>query len=238
MEPLKTTVTDYWSQRVEQFSALRLQELQDEKHLLWLEELEQRLPHRGPLKILDIGTGTGFFAFLLAARGHQVTGIDLTPEMIQEAKRVSGLLGISAEFFVMDGENPTFPAGSFDGIVTRNLTWNLPHLPRAYAKWHQLLKPGGVLINFDADYCRESDAATLPANHAHKGIGAELMRNYAHMKDMLRPTQQPRPNWDEALLRSAGFRGISIDREIWHRIYRKQDQFYNPTPIFAITAYA
>lgn len=238
MEPLKTTITDYWSQRVEQFSALRFQELQDEKHLLWLKELEQRLPNKSPLKILDIGTGTGFFAFLLAARGHNVTGIDLTPEMIQEAKRVSGLLGISAEFFVMDGENPTFPAGSFDVIVTRNLTWNLPHLAGAYAKWHELLKPGGVLVNFDADYCRESDAVPLPANHAHKGISAGLMQEYQHMKAVLRPTQQPRPKWDVELLRSAGFHGISIDREIWRRIYRKMDQFYNPTPIFAITAYA
>ena len=155
MEYIKEKIVHYWSKRVENFSNLRIQELEGEKHLLWLSELKRYLPDRTGLKILDIGTGTGFLAFLLAAEGHHLTGIDLTEDMIQEAKRLSRVLELPAQFYVMDGENPDFPDGSFDAVITRNLTWSLPHLAQAYAQWRKLLKPQGVLINFDADYCRE-----------------------------------------------------------------------------------
>jgi hypothetical protein len=52
----------------------------------------------------------------------------------------------------------------------------------------------------------------------------------------MRELQQPRPNWDMALLAGAGYRDRRVDRECWHRIYREIDKFYNPTPIFCITA--
>ena len=52
-----------------------------------MREFRRYLPQGRPLRILDVGTGTGFFAFLLAAEGHCVTGIDLTPGMVEEARR-------------------------------------------------------------------------------------------------------------------------------------------------------
>lgn len=238
MEAIKKDMTRYWSRRVEKFSALRRRELDSEKHRRWLDELLCRLPAGRPLSILDIGTGTGFFALLLAGCGHSVTGIDLTPGMIAEAERTAGSLHIPADFRVMDAENPDFPAHSFDAVVTRKLTWTLPHLPLAYRRWHELLKPGGVLINFDADYCRERQGAPLPAHHAHEDIGAGLMEEYTRMKEALRPMQSPRPQWDVSLLADAGFDNISVDTGIWQRIYREIDEFYDPTPGFAITATA
>ena len=84
MEAIKKDMTRYWSQRVEKFSALRCREMDSEKYGRWLDELTRRLPAGRKLNILDIGTGTGFFAFLLAQRGHTVTGIDLTPSMVAE----------------------------------------------------------------------------------------------------------------------------------------------------------
>ena len=238
MEAIKKDMTRYWSQRVEKFSALRCREMDSEKYGRWLDELTRRLPAGRKLNILDIGTGTGFFAFLLAQRGHTVTGIDLTPSMVAEAERMAELLHISVDFRVMDAEEPDFPAHSFDAIVTRKLTWTLPHLSLAYRRWHALLKPGGRLINFDADYCREDVPASLPARHAHQGIGTALMEEYARMKETLRPMQNPRPQWDVNLLADADFDNISVDTGVWQRIYREIDEFYDPTPGFAITATA
>ena len=43
-------------------------------------------------------------------------------------------------------------SNSFDVIVTRNVTWNLPRPDLAYREWLRVLKPGGVLYNFDADW--------------------------------------------------------------------------------------
>ena len=82
MERIKHRVTHYWSHRAEGFETQRLREFDSEKRERWLTEFRRYLPEGRVLSILDIGTGTGFFACLLAAEGHETTGIDLTPEMI------------------------------------------------------------------------------------------------------------------------------------------------------------
>lgn len=238
MENIKRRITAYWTQRVEGFSRLRRRELSGEKGRLWSEELDRYLPADSGLKILDVGTGTGFFSLLLAEKGHQVTGIDLTPSMIHEARQMADKLELAADFLIMDAEEPLFEPRSFDVIVSRNLTWTLPHLGQAYTCWHGLLRPGGLLLNFDADYCREKAADALPVTHAHQGISAELVLEYERMKDVLRPVQQPRPYWDLELLEQAGFCNIAVDTGVWERIYGDVDEFFNPTPIFAISAVA
>ena len=138
----------------------------------------------------------------------------------------------------MDGEAPELPPHVFDVIVTRKLTWTLPHLDLAYRNWHRLLKPGGVLVNFDADYCREKEERPLPAHHAHQDIAAELLGEYESMKAQLRPMQRPRPQWDAELLRAAGFHDVTVDFGVWGRVYQEIDEFYDPTPGFAVSAIA
>jgi SAM-dependent methyltransferase len=214
-----------------------MKEFSGKMHERWMAEFQKHLPMDKPLRILDLGTGTGFFCFLLGAEGHQVTGIDLTKDMILHARQSADVLKIPVDFCVMDAEKPDFAPGSFDALVTRNLTWGLPHLPEAYRNWFDLLKPGGVLINFDADYCREKKAEALPENHAHKGIAPELSQEYENFKNALRPVQQPRPQWDVQLLLEAGFQTVTVDTGVWKRIYQDFDEFYNPTPIFTIVAH-
>lgn len=238
MEAIKGMMTSYWAERADTFSELRAREYQGYKRKLWTSELLRYLPENKKLNILDIGTGTGYFCFILGEYGHQMTGIDLTPEMIEDAKRTSSAIGIPAEFYVMDAEDPQLEPHSFDAIVTRNLTWQLPDMEKAYKKWHGLLKPGGILINFDADYCREHITEPLPENHAHKNVSAKLTQDYERMKEYLRHCQQPRPQWDVTLLEKAGFQEIVVDTDVWKRIYAEKDEFYNPTPIFTITARA
>ena len=104
-------------------------------------------PRGRTLRVLDVGTGTGFFACLLAAEGHEATGIDLTPDMIAHAGHMAAVLGQDVRFLLMDAEEPDFEDESFDVLVTRNLTWTLPHIEKAYREWFRILKPGGVLLN-------------------------------------------------------------------------------------------
>lgn len=233
---LQDQITRYWTQRSSAFAAQRRRELAGEKHAQWLAELNRFIPAGGGWDILDLGTGSGFFAFLLADQGHRVTGIDLTPAMIEEARRTGAALGSKARFAVMDAVHPDFAPGSFDALVTRNLTWTLPDLPQAYRNWFGLLKPGGLLLNFDADYCHEQSPAALPANHAHKNIAPDLWAEYEQIKADLRPGQQLRPAWDMALLRRAGFEQVQADDKAGTRIYTRPDEFYNPTPMFLLSA--
>ena len=240
MEPIKQRITNYWSNRAEGFKEQRIREFKNEKHARYAAELRRYLPDKRPLRVLDLGTGTGFFAFVFAERGHRAVGIDLTPDMIDCARETAKILGIEAEFHIMDAEQPSFPPESFDVLVTRNLTWTLPHLEEAYRAWYKLLAPGGVLINFDADYCRafESDEEVeLPENHAHKLVDSALLAENEAITMEVGAYQMARPQWDVQLLIEAGFEKVTIDTGVYRRIYAEIDEFYNPTPIFVIAAY-
>ena len=239
MKNLKDRIKNYWTRRVPSFLRQRLREFESEKRGLWLTEIARWLPKGKPLRILDVGTGTGFLACLLAAEGHTVTGIDLTAEMVAHAEQFAKTVDVPAQFRVMDAESPDFPPESFDAIVTRNLTWTLPDLEKAYRAWHGLLAKGGTLINFDADYCHEfsdaEDVALLP-NHAHKTIPADLIEENDEITMEMCAYQERRPEWDLRLLLDAGFSRVTVDAGVWKRVYAEPDEFYNPTPIFTIAA--
>ena len=239
MEEIKHRVVHYWSHRAEGFETQRLREYESEKKERWLAEFRRFLPDGRPLRILDVGTGTGFFACLLAAEGHETVGIDLTPEMIDHAGHMASVLGINARFELMDAESPEFEPESFDALVTRNLTWTLPHIEKAYKAWYQLLKPGGVLINFDADYSAalEDDEQELPENHAHKLVPAYMQAENDAITMEVGAWHKARPQWDVQLLIEAGFERIMVDMGVYQRIYSEVDEFYNPTPIFTIAAF-
>ena len=143
MEPIKHRVTHYWSNRAEGFEAQRLREYDSEKRERWLAEFRRYLPVGRPLRILDIGTGTGFFACILAAEGHETTGIDLTPKMIEvaKAKNIPG-----AEFVVGDCENLPFEANSFDAVICCESFHHYPNVQDFFNSVYRVLKPGGRLI--------------------------------------------------------------------------------------------
>ena len=68
MELIKHRVTHYWSHRADGFEVQRLREFESEKKERWLMEFRKYLPQGKPLRVLDIGTGTGFFACILAGQ--------------------------------------------------------------------------------------------------------------------------------------------------------------------------
>ena len=199
--------------------------------------MEKFLPDR-PLKILDVGCGAGFFSILLAKKGHEVTGIDLTPDMIVHSRELAQEEGVNCTFEVMDAENPDFGDETFDVIVSRNLTWTLPDAAKAYKEWLRVLKKGGILLNVDANYGKDdfADTSNLPANHAHFTVGDAMMQECEEIKRQLPISSYIRPAWDVETLGNLGVSNFRIDLGISSRIYTKIDEFYNPTPLFLICA--
>ena len=190
------------------------------------------------LQILDIGTGTGYFAILLSQIGHQVTGIDLTDAMLKEARDNAALYQVHPTFQQMDAQKLAFLDQSFDVVISRNLTWTLPDAEHAYQEWFRVLKPGGVMINLDANYGAAdfADTADLPENHAHHQIQDDLMQECEDIKRQLPISSFLRPAWDLETLGRMGVEEFSFDLGISKRIYIEKDEFYNPTPMFLIFA--
>ncbi|AGP31844.1 class I SAM-dependent methyltransferase [Corynebacterium terpenotabidum] len=100
----------------------------------------------GPLDILDVGTGSGYLATLLAEAGHRVTGIDHSPGMIAVAQASSS----PAHFSLGDAHAPGLPEASVDAVVNRYVLWTLPDPVAAASAWRRALRPGGVVVAVDA----------------------------------------------------------------------------------------
>ena len=152
MEHLNQRIENYWDERSKNFSKTRRLELDGVDGVAWRNILQKNLPADKKLKILDVGTGAGFFAAILSKLGHKVIGIDMSTKMLSEAKKNLRELKLSAEFKRMNAQALDFKDETFDAIVTRNLTWTLPDVKAAYREWRRVLKIGGVLMNFDSDY--------------------------------------------------------------------------------------
>ena len=183
----KEQIVHYWEKRSESFLEQRRSELANPIAKRWMKEIEKQIPAGRRLKILDVGCGAGFFSILLAKEGHEVFGIDLTPEMIENAIQLAEEENADCCFQVMDAENPMFADETFDVVISRNLTWTLPNAEHAYGEWMRVLKTGGVLLNFDANYGKEDVADTkgLPEAHAHFKVGNEMLEECERIKSQL-----------------------------------------------------
>ena len=136
----------------------------------------------------------------------------------------------------MDAENLLFEDGFFDVVVTRNLTWTLPDPIKAYNEWARVLKKGGVLLNFDAEYAKGAHLFDAKENPAHKCVSEDLKDKCHDIYHMLTISSLERPKWDIRLLDELGFSKTSADLNFYRRIFEQKDEFYIPDRMFMISA--
>ena len=242
-EDIKIKVTNYWTERADSFLVQRQRELGSSKAAQWMQEITAWLPDPKsmdkPVRILDVGCGTGYFVVLLGKEGFEVTGIDLTQEMIKKAKeliRDHGPYPENVQVMEMDAEKLSFEDESFDAVVTRNLTWTLPHPIEAYQEWYRVLKKGGVLLNFDAEYAKNAHSLFTVESVAHKDISDKLKEDCHELYHMLTISTFDRPEWDKEVLTHIGFSEVRTDLSFSDRIFAEKDEFYIPDKMFMITA--
>lgn len=177
-------------------------------------------------RILDVGTGTGAMALILAEMGHDVTGIDLSEGMLSRAKEKAKKSNLHVEFKIGDAEIPSFPDDTFDVVINRHLLWTLPHPEKAIQEWNRVLKPGGHVVILDGNfknfniyrklwrYCISVPLIFIMErkNPFHKRYSKDL-------EQQLPMRQRERPQSDIDLLSSAGFRDIGVVNETVARTY-------------------
>lgn len=231
---LEKKIETYWNQRSAAFSQLRLQEAAGPNGEAWRTLLQEHLPDRR-LSILDIGTGAGFFPLLLVPLGHEVTGVDLSEKMVQEARKNCLAAGVPARFRKMNAQALDFADESFDVILSRNLTWTLPDVMEAYREWHRVLRPQGIILNFDSDYGCKTFTKTKDADHVHASLSQETLTACNDIKHQLRISQHRRPFWDARFLHSLGME-VSVDADIAPRVQRDPSMHYDDVAVFGIHA--
>lgn len=100
------------------------------------------------LRILDVGCGNGYFGRALARRGARVTGIDISPRMIEHAKRQEAAEPLGIEYHVLDAA--VLPAGfapqSFDMATSCMALQDMPSVEKVFQGVHALLRAGGRFV--------------------------------------------------------------------------------------------
>ena len=169
----------------------------------WDRILDLVLGGREMVDALDVGCGTGFLSFELAARGYRVTGIDFAPAMLAEAQRKAAERDVAVRFEQADAEQLPFASGSFDLVISRHLLWTLPHPEVAIDEWIRVLRRDGRLVIVDSQF----DATATPPAQENARTSAE----YAAIGDQL-PFLGGRPREEiERLLRAHHLNDVGGD---------------------------
>ncbi|WP_030037841.1 class I SAM-dependent DNA methyltransferase, partial [Streptomyces resistomycificus] len=119
----------------------------------------------GPAPVADLGSGTGHVTARLHAMGLPVFGVDLSPRMVELARRAHPGL----RFHVGSLTSLDLPDGTLGGILALYSIIHVPdeHLPTAFAEFHRVLVPGGhVLLVFQSGDEEERTHLTERFGHA------------------------------------------------------------------------
>jgi len=245
---LNEEIKEYWEGEAAVYSRGIQEELGSKLRQAWKELILTYAPQKKALKILDAGCGPGFFPIILGEEGHEVTGIDITENMILEAKENVKANRQKAELFTMDCQKLEFPDNTFDLVISRNITWTLGNPQKAYQEWMRVLKPGGRILISDACWYlwlydeelgrkyRENEARIKEKYgrgiHAHTNPEkGEALRKQLFMSDKVRPL------WDLEYLMSLGFRKVFAEPDITELVWDEMGKELNwPTPQFLVGA--
>lgn len=146
-----TFFTDHWRE-IEDDRIARYESL-----FRWRDEQRALLAPAGLMpgqRVLDVGSGPGFFALGLAdlvAPGGRVDGVDINSRFVADANRRRGDRA-DVEFHQIEDHRLPFAEAAFDRIVCKNVLEYVPDLPATLAECVRVLKPGGRIHIIDSDW--------------------------------------------------------------------------------------
>ena len=246
-------IQQYWDKRYQGYSQKNKKEIESVQIEKWKYELIRWLPKERTISILDIGTGPGFFPIVLKQMGYtKVTAIDASVNMLQIAQenllKYGGEMPDTVRYLQMNAQELDFEPESFDVIMMRNVTWNLENPEKAYKSWLRVLKPGGKLLIYDANWYSYLNDPAIRSQFENnlKIVSSEQLEDYWHgegvdealIEEIARQlplTKRLRPSWDLEFLNQ--FEGVeaTVDTEFGPKIWSREEELnYAATPMFAL----
>lgn len=107
-----------------------------------LKRFAELVKKNGGKEVLELGCGSGVQSRQLSDLGLEVVGIDISPNMVLEAKKRAS----KANFLVGDIATVTFSANTFDGIYARASLLHIPKdmIPKVFESINKMLRNGGI----------------------------------------------------------------------------------------------
>jgi len=136
------------------------------------EVLDLARPQPGDL-VLDVATGTGNTAFALAPHVRRVVGVDLTREMLDQARRIAANRELrNLDWVIGDAMALPFPDDTFDVYAVRAAPHHFSDIDEFLAEAFRVLKPGRAAVFIDC-------APPMPARDVLHEV--EVRRDPAHV---------------------------------------------------------
>ena len=245
-------IQHYWNHRYSGYSKVNQKELEGIQRERWKKQFERLLPANKNLKVLDIGTGPGFFTIILEELGYtNITGIDVSEKMLEVAReniQKYGKNNSSIQLIQMDAQKLEFKSETFDIIVSRNLTWNLEKPQQAYSEWLRVLKPNGALFIFDANWYAflQNESLAKEFEEKRKRAIEEKLEDYWQgegvdeekmnwIVQQLPLTYQQRPQWDMEYFSTQEGISVEMEENFGDLVWDYEEQLnYGATPMFCI----
>jgi SAM-dependent methyltransferase len=155
---------------------------------------------------LDVGTGTGHTALALAGRVARVTGTDVTPEMLAEARALAearGPVAANVVFELADAEALQYPDAVFDIVTCRRALHHFRHPDTALSEMRRVLRAGGRLV-IDDRSVTEDDRVDEAMNRL------DVLHDGSHVREY-------RPGELAAMVAGAGFEVTEVETYTRHR---------------------
>ena len=244
-------INEEWTVRSDNYNRYVIEEFETERPKKWLELIGEQSFRDRNMRVLDAGCGPGFFSVLLSLAGHDVTGIDGSEGMLAHARENAAHFGAAPVLMRGDFGNLPFEDDSFDLVISRNVTHIIREHLKVYGEWLRVLKPGGVLLIFDANWhlpyqigpVREEAIKREREGLEKYGRGFTYDGSYEYIDSALDPEnyrvfgRAVRPDFDMGVLRQLPCRDITFERDVTEHLWSEREKdFYGATPLYMLRA--
>jgi len=109
------------------------------------EAFYRRLPIQAGAQLLDVGCGAGQLSLIAARAGARVTGCDIAPNWLAQARRSAAAEGLTVAFEESDAEELPYDKATFDAVVSLIAAMFAPRPELVAAELIRVCRPGGII---------------------------------------------------------------------------------------------